>query len=145
MKNVFEIYEKIKNHNYGSLKEFESIKEIYIFIQPNYLDYNKNIWEDCANILAIKSDEELIPYLIPLFEWLQDLNWPGAQTISNRLSLISPNILSNSFMYSLIQSSFYKDTIWKDNLLDLDKKINLSNCFTPTNLEIYNAYVDEIL
>lgn len=40
--------------------------------------------ELCKDFIK-KSDEELEPYLISLFEWVQDMNWPGATLIFNRL------------------------------------------------------------
>ncbi|MBQ9119946.1 MAG: DivIVA domain-containing protein, partial [Lachnospiraceae bacterium] len=46
-----------------------------------------------ALILAEKSDEELSPHLIQLMEWLQDLNWPGAVCIQDRLKAFSKNRL----------------------------------------------------
>lgn len=137
MNYLFEILEKLKKHNYKTLKEFDDIEELYIFIQPNYPEYNKNIWDECANILYKKSDEELVPYLIPLFEWLQDLTWPGSQRIFERLSKINNNELNNCLMYSLIKANFYKDNIWKNNLLEFAKENAINTIFDESRKNIF--------
>ncbi|MHC1695128.1 MAG: DUF5071 domain-containing protein [Eubacteriales bacterium] len=62
------------------------IKDLNVFLQPLTDNFNKNVWDNCAIILCEKTDDELEPYLIPLLEWLQDLNWPGALLILRRLS-----------------------------------------------------------
>lgn len=61
------------------------------FIQPLAPKHNKNVWGNCAQIIAERSDEELKPYLVELLEWLQDMNWPGALCILNRLQKKSDN------------------------------------------------------
>jgi len=62
-----------------------SVECIDVFIQPLHTKYNKNVWDNCAMIISERNDAELKPYLIPLFEWLQDMNWPGAFCIYDRL------------------------------------------------------------
>lgn len=61
------------------------------FIQPLTPKHNKNVWENCAVIIAEKSDENPKPYLVELLEWLQDMNWPGAFCILNRLQKYADN------------------------------------------------------
>ncbi|MDY3766698.1 MAG: DUF5071 domain-containing protein [Lachnospiraceae bacterium] len=60
------------------------VKCISVFLQPG-APYGKNIWDNCAIILSKKTDDELRPYLIELLEWLQDMNWPGAFCILDRM------------------------------------------------------------
>ena len=55
------------------------------FLQPILPRATKSHWEPCAQVLASRSDDELELYLYPLLEWLQDMNWPGADTIYERL------------------------------------------------------------
>lgn len=43
-------------------------KYIYPFIQPILPEIGKCIWEPCAKAVALKTDEELKPYLFLLFE-----------------------------------------------------------------------------
>ena len=67
----------------------KKIECINVFILPLHQGYNKNIWENCAKILASKSDEILEPYLEHLLEWVEDINWPGALIIVERLKKFS--------------------------------------------------------
>ena len=61
----------------------KNIKSLNAFVFPGYP--NKSVWENCAIILADKSDEVLTPHLSRLLEWIEDLNWPGALIILDRL------------------------------------------------------------
>lgn len=70
------------------IKEASSIKHLHVFILPCSRTYSKNLWENCAKVLAAKSDDELEPFFGGLLEWLQDLNWPGAEIIYNRLGQV---------------------------------------------------------
>ena len=45
-----------------------------------------------------KTDVVLEPYLDSLLEWLQDLNWPGALTILDRLKIFSGQKLKKPFI-----------------------------------------------
>lgn len=72
-----------------ALKRSLQVEDISIFIQPHTDEYNKNVWENCAKALAMRSDSELEKHLIPLLEWLQDMNWPGAEIIAERLNSFS--------------------------------------------------------
>ncbi|MBQ3229784.1 MAG: DUF5071 domain-containing protein [Clostridia bacterium] len=71
----------------------KNIKCINVFIRPinewldnnNHMGYSKEVWDNCALILCEKSDLELMPHIRGLFEWLEDLNWPGALCIWDRL------------------------------------------------------------
>ena len=68
------------------------VKCINVFLQPRsnrYHRYNKNVWDNCAKILSDRSDEELEPYLTALFEWIEDLNWPGAIVYWNVLIILA--------------------------------------------------------
>ena len=63
----------------------KDVKCINVFLQPNQREYGKNVWDNCAKILSERSDAELSPYLVDLMRWLQDMNWPGAFCILERL------------------------------------------------------------
>ena len=67
-----------------AIESAKNVKCINVFLQPGS-PYGKRVWDNCAKILSARSDKELAPYLIPLLEWLQDLNWPGALTILDRM------------------------------------------------------------
>ena len=63
-------------------KEISSLKA---FFQPGGDEGGKAVWDNCAEILYTRSDEELHDYTFDMLLWLQDLNWPGADRIQQRL------------------------------------------------------------
>ena len=76
----------------------------------------KHVWENCAKIFISKSDEELSPYYGALFEWLQDMNWPGAELIYDRLIKVKDPQLSNAYHLSIKIAKQSKDVIWEEIL-----------------------------
>lgn len=94
------------------------------FIQPLTPKHNKNVWENCAVIIAEKSDEELKPHLGELLEWLQDMNWPGAFCILDRLQKYSDNnSICNAIHACIEKAKNCGDEAWESNLrLLLHKK-----------------------
>ena len=86
MCNIDKIIEMLDEENSQKIQEKgiklgKKIKNINVFI----LNANFGVWENCAKILASKTDEELSPYLLNLLIWIQDLNWPGAMIILERM------------------------------------------------------------
>ena len=87
------------------------------FIQPMTPEHNKNVWENCAVIIAEKSDEKLRPYLAELLEWVQDMNWPGAFRIMDRLQKYSDDAsLCGAVNACLAKARECGDEVWEDNL-----------------------------
>ena len=87
------------------------------FIQPLTPEHNKNVWGNCAQIIAERSDEELKPYLVELLEWLQDMNWPGALCILNRLQKNSDNnSIRNAVNVCIEKAKKRSDEAWESNL-----------------------------
>ena len=64
----------------------DKVRCINVFILPLHREHNKNVWDNCAKILASKDDEELRPYVRDMMHWLEDMNWPGAYCILERLN-----------------------------------------------------------
>jgi hypothetical protein len=64
-----------------------SVKCVSAFFQPaGVVDCGgKATWDNCALVIAERSDEELTPYIHNMFWWLRDMNWPGAEIILQRL------------------------------------------------------------
>ena len=79
----------------------------------------KDIWffNSIIHSSIEKDDNQLERYLIPLFEWLQDMNWPGASLISERLSKMPKDILRFAYEVSYEKAVQTKDDCWKHNLL----------------------------
>lgn len=68
----------------GVIRGQESLPMEWLF-QPVLKGCSKELWENCAQILLQKSDQELEPWLLQCYLWLQDINWPGAETVLARL------------------------------------------------------------
>ncbi len=79
------------------VKLAQDVKCINVFLQPGN-PYGKNVWDNCAKILSKRTDDELSPYLFELLDWLQDLNWPGALVILDRLKVFSGKKLKKPFI-----------------------------------------------
>ena len=95
----------------------QSIGDISVFLQPCSPKYNKNVWDNCAKILSNRTDEELTPYLIELFEWLQDLNWPGALCVFERLqNYTDTHSIDISIKICLQKAKLLNDETWECNL-----------------------------
>lgn len=94
------------------------------FIQPLTPEHNKNVWEDCAIIIAEKSDEDLKPYLVELLGWLQDMNWPGAFCILDRLKNYSDkNSVLSAISICIQKAKDCNDEVWEGNLLTLQRML----------------------
>lgn len=92
-------------------------KDIFPFIQPLTPKHNKNVWENCAVIISQKSDEEIKPYLVELLEWLQDMNWPGALCILDRLRKFSDsNTIFEAINTCIKKAKENRDDVWNSNL-----------------------------
>ena len=95
----------------------KNIECINVFIQPCGHIFNKNVWDNCAKILSLRSDDELYPYLIELFLWLRDLNWRGALCILARLQGYEKNISFIRLLNSCITCArALNDEVWESNL-----------------------------
>ena len=102
-----------------------NIETIIPFIQPLTPQHNKNVWENCAVIISERSDEEIKPYLPEVLEWLQDMNWPGAFCIMNRLKNHSDkNSILSAISVCVQKAKSGNDEIWEDNLLTLQRMIS---------------------
>lgn len=118
MYDIDEIMDMLDGNNSTEIQEkgielAKNIKCINVFILPLHKDCNKNVWENCAKILATKSDEELKPYLSDLLEWLQDCNWPGALIILERLqNFTKTEWLCSAFKESVGLAMAYDDDMW---------------------------------
>ena len=93
------------------------MESIVPFIQPLTPRHNKNVWDNCAVIISEKRDEELKPYLVELLEWLQDMNWPGAFCILNRLQKYADHdSIRSAVNISFENARKCKDEVWESNL-----------------------------
>lgn len=101
-----------------------NIETIIPFIQPLTPKHNKNVWDNCAVIIAEKNDEKIEPHLAELLEWLQDMNWPGAFCILDRLKNYSDKTsIFSAISICLQRAQDCNDEIWESNLLMLQQML----------------------
>jgi len=115
-------------------REVECIKA---FFQPSGFGYNKSVWDNCAAIICERSDKELISYTIEMLLWLEDLNWPGAERIQQRLiefqdvSVLA--VILDSFVAALEK---LEETSWLFFLSELLNNEKLSQAIKSSTKEI---------
>lgn len=101
----------------------KEVKSINVFLQPLDQYHNKNVWDNCAKILSDRSDKELMPYLFPLLEWLQDMNWPGALCILDRVNKYADDrSFDFAFRECIRRATALDDHIWLNNLHEINRR-----------------------
>ncbi|MBQ3528593.1 MAG: DUF5071 domain-containing protein [Clostridia bacterium] len=92
----------------------KQIKNLFPFMQPIIVppEKSKLVWEPCAKIIAMRSDKELEPFMFKLLEWIQDLNWPGAIIIYDRLTQIPFNTMEFALKHSHRIAERTNDLCW---------------------------------
>ena len=99
----------------------KNIRSIDAFVMPLTQGINGNVWDNCAKVLAAKSDDVLDPYLSRLLIWLADIMKPGALTIYKRLrdfSKVDGN-LSIAFEIRAQEAIIDDNTLWLGTLAGL--------------------------
>ncbi len=128
MNDIYWIYDMLDWHAPLELqkKGIELAKkhpDIRPFLQPLEMEYNKNIWDNCAVVISSKSDEELEPYFTELLEWLQDMNWPGSFYILERLKKVKNNkAMCRAFALCQWRAKEQSNAVWLENLSELGYK-----------------------
>lgn len=107
------------------IAEAAKFKNIYPFIQPIIVPAEKSkvIWEPCAKVVSKKSDAELEQYVYLLFEWLKDMNWPGAWIIFDRLLKMPFSEIEEKYSYCRKQAEREEDELWLMALDDFLKTV----------------------
>jgi len=98
-----------KEEQEEGIKLAKQVKNLNAFLQPP----GKEFCENCAKILYERNDAELTFYLPQILKWLQDMNWPGAVIIANRLKKFKDKeILSRYIKESISEAELLKDEMW---------------------------------
>lgn len=100
MYDINEIYRMLNWENADEIRAkgfclAKDIEDLSLLILPPAAP---SVWECCAQVLCEKPDIVLEPYLNSLLDWLQDLNWPGALIILDRLKVFSGEKLKKPFI-----------------------------------------------
>ena len=114
---------------------------IKAFFQPVGPGFGKSVWENCATIICERSDEDLIPYIPDMILWLEDLNWPGAEQIQQRLIAFQDVFLLATFLdHDVPDLEKLGKTSWLMFLSDLLNNQKLSQTLKSSTREILAKY-----
>lgn len=104
-----------------AIKNLENIleKDLCKLIQPK----SKYCWENAAKVINIIGYPKIKPIIPDLFEWLKDLNWPGAVIIVNTLKNIESDEINEFIKEALIKAELENDELWKSGIEELKSKI----------------------
>ncbi len=141
---IDEIYQLFMWDNQLSIEENEineqegidaakQIQNLFPFMQPIVVppEKSKSVWEPCAKVVAMRSDEELRPFIFNLLEWIEDPNWPGALIIYERLTQMPYAAIEPALQFSRKQAQQRNNSGWLAMLDDLSKDlINGQNSWT---------------
>ena len=72
----------------------------------------KMYWEHAALVLSRMNQERLLPIMDGLFEWIQDLNWPGAQVIRKKLGEFPKEVFMPYYEKAVIRAIAESDYEW---------------------------------
>ena len=144
MNNIDEIMEMSDWNNSEEIRQkgvelAKGIKYINLFILPMYP--GKSVWENCAKILVDRSDEELKPYLFRLLEWLEDLTWPGAMIILDRLKNYSETSRLSSNVNKCVKLAIAtSDHMWLVHIAELLDNEKLKAALPEGTREVLQKY-----
>lgn len=98
------------------------IRYINVFLQPGF-PAGLNTWDNCAKVLSMKTNAELEPYMIELMEWIQDMNWPGAFCILERLKAMqTEQLFEHDYRICMKCARALGDEVWVNNLKMIKEK-----------------------
>lgn len=96
----------------------KKVKYTHAFVMP--MVPGKSVWENCAKILFFRTDQILNSHLFRLLEWTEDINWPGALIVLERLKNFSDmDILPFAIQESVKKASALKNSIWLSSMSQL--------------------------
>ena len=111
-----------------------NIKCISVFLQPYGSEHSKDVWENCAKIVAAYPDEAFQYCLHESLEWLADMNWPGSEIILQRLiEFKDSKFLSLVIEHCVKEALVCDDQIWLGNMAALLKNEDLKT-FLPKDI-----------
>lgn len=104
----------------------------------------KDCWDNCAKLICELPDERLKSLIPRLLEWLQDMNWPGAYTVFNRLMALPSSMLKRPFEITVLRADLMKDDLWIESLaLFCDKKELMCEINAEVRMILENAKNNE--
>lgn len=127
MNNINEIYKLLNwqssvDEQVKGIRLARNLDDLSLLILPYANGESKGLWENCAKALSEISDDRLEKYLPSLLEWLQDLNWPGALIILDRLKVFNGKKLKKPYIERVTYASNLNSEegqMWLDYLSEL--------------------------
>lgn len=114
---------------------------IKVFFQPIGPGYSKSVWENCAVIICERSDEELDPYITDMLLWLEDLNWPGAQLIQERLCSFHNVSRLSSLLNEMVPAlEILGKKSWLSFISELLTNPQIAKCLNSNTINILSRY-----
>lgn len=146
--SILEIYKMLRCYSsYGDqlkgIKLARELDDLSLIILPSVDGESKYLWDNCARALYEISDERLEPYLSSLLEWLQDLRWPGALIILDRLRGFPPEIIKAPLQFSVQEAIDNKDGAWLDYLSELLDVPGLSKHLSENYLAVLEKHYND--
>lgn len=103
----------------SAIKAAKNTKYISVFFQPIE---SKAVWESCAIIIAARPNYELERYKYHMFRWLQDLDWPGASIIFDKLLDFPFATIQSEFSFCVNTALQTNDRPWLGALCEFSKR-----------------------
>ncbi len=120
----------------------KEVKCIKAFFQPSGPGYNKSVWENCAAIICSRSDEELKPYISDMLMWLEDLNWPGAEKVLQRLlSFAEVSVLALTIEHTIPALIAIDETSWLMSIARLLEHQKLRQALHDDTVNVLSEYI----
>ena len=106
--------EEIQELAIKSLAQLDDL-DLTILLQPA-LPYGKDYWENSAKVLFIIGYPKIKNIIPGLFEWLQDMNWPGALIVKELLLHLPIDVLKYNYECTVNYAISTNDEEWLLNL-----------------------------
>ncbi|MBE6639628.1 MAG: DUF5071 domain-containing protein [Ruminococcaceae bacterium] len=116
-------HEENEANEQKGIEAAKQIQNLFPFMQPIVVTpgQSKVVWEPCAKVVSMRSDEELEPFIFKLLEWIADPNWPGALIIYERLTRMPYASIESYIRTSCVFAERKHDSGWLSMLKDLDR------------------------
>ena len=126
MKKIEEDILKQIPGNFEDISEQDVIRinETYEDITPLFQHSGKDTWYGCAKVICYNSNEKLEKYIPSMLEWIEDMNWPGAETIFDKLKTFDYCVIKPYLDKAMFEASNKNNSIWLDMLKILNNELN---------------------
>jgi len=141
--DVNQLFEMLESDDedvqYKGIDEAAKVKYLSIFILPIE---SKGLWENCARVLANRTNEELELYLPWLFEWLKDANWPGFDIIYKRIQSMPTRFIALEYQCAVKKALQCMDEMWLEWMSGLISNQELLSSLPPDQQKLMKNYYE---